>query len=40
MENIILGVAEKLLKNSEVIGHAKHGFMRGKSYLWKDYLPS
>jgi len=33
MEKIILGVTEKHLKDSAVIGHTQHGFMRGRSCL-------
>jgi len=32
-EKIILGVTEKHLKDSAVIGHTQHGFMRGRSCL-------
>ncbi|KAF4794926.1 regulator of microtubule dynamics 2 [Turdus rufiventris] len=33
MEKIVLGGVEKHLKNSMVIGHSQHAFMRGKSCL-------
>ncbi|KAJ7415951.1 hypothetical protein WISP_75089 [Willisornis vidua] len=33
MEKIILGCAEKHLKNNAVIGHSQHDFMRGKFCL-------
>lgn len=33
MEKIMLGVIEKHLKDSVVIGHRQHGLMRGGSYL-------
>lgn len=32
-EKIILGVAEKHLKDNAVIGHSQHNFMRAKSCL-------
>ena len=33
MENVILGVTEKHLRDNAVIGHSQHGFTRGKSCL-------
>ena len=35
MEKVILGVIEKHLRETAVIGHSQHGFTRGKSCLSK-----